>query len=234
MEKTGKRPNFLLWGFILISLVVHLLVFLHAAGIYESRAISYIELSMHPLDKPDVRKIPRPRRREQAPKAAAIKTVQVKKVHIPNIQVTAMEDPKLQKKFRIDLPQLPGSMDVAGFSVPGLTIANGVANVQVHEAPVEFINAKDYFEMLHLRIYSFKRYPESARSNHIEGRVKVQFVLSADGTLTDIKILKSSRHKRLDEAAIEAIQRSAPFPRPPSFIFKTPVTLRIDILFELA
>jgi protein TonB len=234
MEKTGKPPNFLLWGFILISLVVHLLVFLHGAGIYESRAISYIELSMHPLDKPDVRKIPRPRRREQAPKVAAIKTVQVKKVHIPNIQVTAMEDPTLQKDFRIDLPQLPGSMDVAGFSVPGLTIANGVANVQVHEAPVEFINAKDYFEMLHLRIYSFKRYPESARSNHIEGRVKVQFVLSADGTLTDIKILKSSRHKRLDEAAIEAIKRSSPFPRPPSFIFKTPVTLKVDILFELA
>jgi len=235
VEKRGKRPNFLLWGFILISLVVHLLVFFHAAGIYESRAISYIELSMHPLDKPDVRKIPRPRRREKAPKAAAIKTVQVKKVHIPNIQVTAMEDPKLQKDFeRIDLPQLPGPMDVAGFSVPGLTIANGMAKVTVHEAPVEFINAKDYFEMLHLRIYSFKRYPESARSNHIEGRVKVQFVLSADGTLTDIKILKSSRHKRLDEAAIEAIQRSVPFPRPPSFIFKTPVTLRIDILFELA
>jgi protein TonB len=125
-------------------------------------------------------------------------------------------------------------MDSSGFSVPGLNLAEGVANVQAHEGPVEFINAKDYFEMLHLRIYSFKRYPESARANHIEGRVKVQFVLSADGTLTDIKILKSSRHKRLDEAAIDAIQRSAPFPRPPSFIFKTPVTLRIDILFELA
>lgn len=235
MENRGKRPNFLLWGFILISLVVHLLVFLHAAGIYENRAVSYIELSMHPLDKPDVRKIPRPRRREQAPKAAAIKTVQVNKVHIPNIQVTAMEDPTLEKDLeRIDLPQLPGSMDVAGFFVPGLTVANGVANVTVHEAPVEFINARDYFEMLHLRIHSFKRYPESARSNHVEGRVKLQFVLSADGTLTDIKILKSSRHKRLDEAAIEAIQRSSPFPRPPSFIFKTPVTLRIDILFELA
>lgn len=239
MDKTGKRPNYLLWGFILVSLAVHVLVFLHVAGIYESSTISYIELSMLPLDKPDVRKIPRPRRRERAPKTAAIKTVQVKKVHIPNFQVTAMEDPRIHKNLeRIDLPQLPGAMDVSGFSVPGLNLANGaadgVAKVQVHEAPVEFMNARDYFEMLHLRIYSFKRYPESARSNHIEGRVKVQFVLSADGTLTDVKILKSSRHKRLDDAAIEAIQKSAPFPRPPSFIFKTPVTLRIDILFELA
>ena len=233
MERRGKRPNFLLWGFILISLFIHVLVFLHVAGIYESSAISYIELSMDPLDKSDVRKIPRPRLRKQAPKVIAVKTLQVKTINIPNIQVSPMEDPKIQRDFRIDLPQLPGSMDVAGFFVPGLDISDGVANGRVHEVPVEFLNAKDYFEMLNLRVYSFKKYPESARLSHIEGRVKIQFVLLADGTLKDIKIMKSSRHKQLDDAALDAVKKASPFPRPPAFIFKTPITLGIEIVFEV-
>jgi len=230
MDERDKKPNFLLWGFILISLVLHVFIFLHVAGIYESRTISYIELSMLQLDKPDVRKIPSPRLREQAPK----KSLQVSPIHIPNIQVASMEDPEMEQNFKIDLPQLPGPMDVAGFSLPGPNSLSGAAEGSVHDASAEFINAKDYFEMLHLRIHKFKRYPEAARSNHIEGRVNIQFVLSSDGTLKEIKIMKSSRHKKLDEAAIDAIKNAAPFPRPPGSIFKTPVTLSIDILFELA
>ena len=230
MEASGKRPNYILWGFILISMVLHVLVFLHVAGIYESRTISYIELSMHQLDKPDIRNIPRPRLRKKSPKVTAVKTLQVKKIHIPNIQVTKVEDSKMERDLeRIDLPQIPSAMDVSGFSVPG-NLSGSLAS----EAPVEFMNAKDYFEMLHLRIHSFKRYPESARSDHLEGRVNVQFVLSADGIVKNIKIMKSSRHKRLDEAAIDAIKKASPFPRPPGFLFKAPVTLSIDILFELA
>lgn len=231
MDERDKKPNLLLWGFILISLVLHVLVFLHVAGIYENRTISYIELSMQQLDNPDVRKIPRPRLREQAPE----KTLQVSPIHIPNIQVASMEEPKMEKYLeRIDLPQLPAPMDIEDVSLPGLTNLSGAADGSVHDASAEFINAKEYFEMLHLRIHSFKKYPEAARSNHIEGRVNVQFVLSSDGTLKEIKIMKSSRNKKLDEAAIDAIKNASPFPRPPGSIFKTPVTLRIDILFELA
>jgi len=239
MEKAVKRPNFLLYGFILISLFIHVIVFLHVAGIYKSQTISYIELSMDQLAKPDVRKIPRPRIREKAPEISQVKTLQVKKLHFPKIKVEAMEKPMVDSFHgTIDLPQLPDNMDVSGFFVPGLKVAGikavgDVANVQVQEAPVEFINAKDYFEMLHLRIHSFKKYPVSAKSSHTEGRVKVQFVLLADGTLKEVKILKSSRHKNLDDAAIDAIQKAAPFPKPPTFLFKIPVTLRIDILFEL-
>ncbi len=37
----------------------------------------------------------------------------------------------------------------------------------------------------------------------------------------------------LDGAAINAIKNTAPFPQPPEFIFKTPATFQIAILFEL-
>jgi protein TonB len=202
-------------------MLIHFILFLHLAGILENQTISYIELSMQELSKPDARRIPRPRMREKASKISRVKTINME-TH--NIDIA---------HERIDIPRLPGRIDISDFFVPGLNISGQVADTKVHEASVEFTNTQDYFEMLQLRIYSFKRYPQGAKSNHIEGRVKVQFMLSADGALMDIKVIKSSRHQELDEAALDAIKEASPFPRPPAYLFKMPVTLRINILFEL-
>lgn len=229
----APRPNYLLLGFILMSLLLHLVLVLHLAGVYESRTISYIELSMQQLSSPK-RDIPRPRIRQKPPVVSQVKTVQVKKFHLPTIQMEKMEDHKIDPSHvKIDLPQQPDSLNISGFSVAGLNLPAPAENTAPFDASIEFTSAKEYFEMVQLRILRYRKYPESAKSSHIEGRVKVQFVLSGDGTLTDVKILKSSHHGILDEAAIDAIQDASPFPRPPGFIFKTPVTLRIDILFEL-
>jgi len=235
MAEKEKRPNWLLHGFIFISLGIHILIFFHMAGIYENNATSYIELSIQQISNPHVRVIPKPRVRETAPKISEVKTVQVKSFHVPRIKIEAVPDHKTDHDYeQIALPQLPENMDISGFSVAALNLPAPAANVEAHEEQIEFTTAKEYFEMLNLRIHSYKKYPESARSRHLEGRVRVEFVLSEDGTLSDIKILKSSRHKNLDEAAISAIKRASPFPRPPAFLFKTPVTMQISILFELA
>ncbi|MDD9302611.1 MAG: hypothetical protein HUK40_09855 [Desulfobacter sp.] len=44
-----QNPNWLLRGFILVSIGIHLVIVLHLTGIYQSRAVSYIELSMQAL-----------------------------------------------------------------------------------------------------------------------------------------------------------------------------------------
>jgi protein TonB len=226
---TGKRSsNRLLQGFILVSLAAHILIILHATGIYQSKALSYIELSLDQSSKPDIRVIPTPRIRRTDLKVAEVKTDPVKDFQAPKILMD--ETPKPDSQDVPNLPQMPDKMDVSGLSgsrMAGLNTGNA-------EGQVQFTNAKEYFEMLNLRIQRFKEYPESAKSAHIEGRVHIEFVLLNDGTLSDIKILKSSRHKNLDEAAIEAIKKASPFPRPPAFLFKTPVTMRVSILFELA
>jgi protein TonB len=84
-----------------------------------------------------------------------------------------------------------------------------------------------------LRIHSAKTYPKDAREQHIEGRVKVEFALKQDGNLSSIRVVTPSRHRGLDQAAIEAVKKAAPFPRPPAALFTPPLTLRITILFEL-
>jgi periplasmic protein TonB len=234
MATQKERPNRLLHGFILISLGIHVLIFFHVAGIYENKAISYIELSMQEISNPNVRVIPKPRIRETAPKISKIKTIQVKSFHVPRIKIEPVFDHKTDHAYeRIKFPQLPEDMNVSNFFVPDLNIQGQAAIVEAHEEQIEFTTAKEYFEMLNLRIHSVKEYPESAKSRHLEGRVKVQFVVSRNGILSDIKIIKSSHHKNLDNAAIRAIKKASPFPRPPAFIFKPPITMQISILFEL-
>ena len=223
MEIVQKGPNWLLQGFILISFGVHIILFLHIAGIYESRAISYIELSMHQISQPNYRVIPKPRMRKIPPKVPDTKNMKIHKMIIPQIKIDTLNN-KDQTYEQIDFPSLPDNMDVAGYAMSNLKLENPV---------IQYTSAKEYFEMLNLRVNSFKEYPDFAKSRHIEGRVKVQFVLAEDGSMSGLTIIKSSRNKSLDNAALEAIKKASPFPRPPAFLFKTPVTLSINILFEL-
>jgi protein TonB len=235
MASGKKRPNWLLHGFIVISLGVHVLMFLHISGIYENRAVAYIELSLDQVSKPRVRSIPTPRVREKNPDITREETVQVKPFHVPKIRIETAVDPETAPdESPIALPRLPDDMDIGGFAVAALQVRKPVPEITPREEQFEFTTAREYFEMLNLRIHSFKEYPESAKSRHLEGRVKIRFVVSKDGSLADIKILKSSRYKNLDEAALAAVKRAAPFPRPPAFLFKTPLTMQISILFELA
>ena len=149
-------------------------------------------------------------------------------------KIIAPEVPRADHR-PLNLPSMPERLDLAGLSVPRLAgTAAPVSSAAAPEVSTEFTSAKDYFEMLNLKIHNAKKYPVSAKEKQIEGRVRVQFILRADGSLSDVSIVKSSRHRNLDNAALKAIEQASPFPRPPAFLFTPPVTLQVSILFELA
>ncbi len=58
-------------------------------------------------------------------------------------------------------------------------------------------------------------YPRFARKMGWEGKVVVSFVIREDGTVTNIKIVKSSGFSLLDKNAVESIKKAVPFPNPP-------------------
>jgi protein TonB len=58
-------------------------------------------------------------------------------------------------------------------------------------------------------------YPERAREMGWQGKVKVSFIISADGFVKDIRILESSGVAALDRNAVETVKKASPFPRPP-------------------
>jgi TonB family protein len=49
-------------------------------------------------------------------------------------------------------------------------------------------------------------YPEEARKNNIEGKVMIQFIINADGTPSDFKVIKGIGYG-CDEAAVEAFKK---------------------------
>ena len=58
-------------------------------------------------------------------------------------------------------------------------------------------------------------YPRLARKMGWEGKVVVSFVIRENGTVTSIKIVKSSGFTLLDKNAVESIKKAVPFPNPP-------------------
>ena len=60
---------------------------------------------------------------------------------------------------------------------------------------------KALFEYLSNNVH----YPEQAVRDSIEGRVICQFLVHADGSITDIEVVRSGGHPLLDEEAVRVI-----------------------------
>jgi protein TonB len=87
--------------------------------------------------------------------------------------------------------------------------------------------------MVRNRIETKKQYPAKARKRQQEGYVKLFFIITYLGEIMDLRLIKSSRIKALDEAALEAVKNAAPFPVPPAHLFNGEVKVKININFRL-
>lgn len=78
-----------------------------------------------------------------------------------------------------------------------------------------------------------KLYPDTARERGWEGRVAVELVIAADGTIADASVKQSSGHGVLDREALEMLRRAARLtPVPPSLQGRE-FRLDVPVLFEL-
>jgi len=225
----NTRPNWLLRGFIAVSLVIHTIIFLHLSGLYNSKALTYIELTMHGISKPSVRTIPRPRLRPKTPQVQEVKKLNVALRHIPRLKPIKMEPPEENLPDTlvegIAMPDIP--------ETPGLALADWGPGTLVDEPGGDFVTAQNYLEMVRLRIERHKKYPSAARMRNIEGRVVIRFVITAEGAVQEVEITKRSRNKDLDLAALRAVEDAAPFSKPPPRFFKGAIPLELTIVFEL-
>jgi protein TonB len=219
------KPNRLLRGLVGVSFAIHLLILMHVSGIYKSNALSYIELTMQSVAKPSARSIPRPRHRPKEIKPEDIKRFKITKRCSPPLRPIKVEP--VEKDLPDSLVEGIGMPDIP--DTPGLNVANW--------NPGELTDSGDpeatYLEMVRLKIERHKKYPETAKARQIEGFVTVRFVITPQGDILNVEIIKSSRQKSLDKAALKAIHAAAPFPRPPRHLFKGEIPLELTIAFEL-
>jgi len=246
VSKTKRKPNWLLRSLICVSFGIHLVIFMHVAGVYQSRTLTFIELTLKDISKPPSRSIPRPRHR---PKVSCMPE-QVKKLNIHKTVIPALKPMKIEPPERVlpntlmeqvSMPALPA------FEAPKIqkwtpTLSPDKGRPKTADEDASSLASTDisdydsphaYFDMVRLKIERHKKYPDVARIRQIEGRATVRFVIGPDGRVTTLKIIKSTRNTALDRAALDAIKKAAPFPKPPNHLFKGSILLEITIAFEL-
>ena len=205
---------------VLFSLVIHLLIFMKITGFYQSRAISCIELTMKEIFTPSGRSIPRPLKRFKSIQPADIKKTIIKERNIAPINMNPHDlnsNSSISEDFNV---------------IPEGVISEAAQWVST-ESLTGLITSKDYYDMMLMKIEQNKKYPQRAKKLHQQGQVTVAFIIDLQGALSLLRVVKGSRFKTLDRAALEAVRKSAPFPVPPVSLFKEPLKLELTILFEL-
>jgi len=65
--------------------------------------------------------------------------------------------------------------------------------------------------MLRQKVESIWHYPRRAAEQGIYGDLIIRFVILKDGTLGEVKVLRTSGHRLLDTAAVEALRDGVPY-----------------------
>ncbi len=90
----------------------------------------------------------------------------------------------------------------------------------------------NYQDKVAARLRREKRYPREARREHLEGTVRVSFTISRNGSVSGLRITRSSGHSVLDQAALDMVRRAAPMPKFPSDIGVARMTLQVPVRFD--
>jgi protein TonB len=78
-----------------------------------------------------------------------------------------------------------------------------------------------------------KRYPRLARQAGFEGRTLLKFRLLRSGDVEDLRVLESSGYEILDDAAMGAVRRAAPFPDEGRKLSGESIEVILPVVFRL-
>lgn len=156
-------------------------------------------------------------------KTAPVQKIE-KKVSAPKENVIAKK-PILEQAVEEKRKYIEESMEEnVSESVPEENLQPGMENTEtsgenISEEPSLLDSEKkalaSYKSYALARIASKKTYPYSARSQHLEGKVRVRVVINPDGSVVAMELLEKCEHEVLNEACLEAIKKAAPFKKMP-------------------
>ena len=89
-----------------------------------------------------------------------------------------------------------------------------------------------FMQEVRSRLEQAKRYPWQARMRGMEGTVRLEFVINANGEAEKIRLVESSKWTVLDEEAIATVGRVDRFPGPPSG-WNREVSVLVPLVFKL-
>lgn len=83
------------------------------------------------------------------------------------------------------------------------------------------------------RIQNAKQYPPRARRQGVTGAASVRFTVSASGSVSGVSVSGSSGYGVLDEEAVNAVHRAAPFPPIPKELNASSKSMSVTLKFEI-
>lgn len=110
-----------------------------------------------------------------------------------------------------------------------------IKKISIENNPQHFIykNTQGHDELaqtLHNLIQAKQVYPQDAVFTQAAGTVSVSFDVTPEGHLSDIRLISSSHHASLDEAALQAVAHIDPVR---AFTLKTVEHFQVHLVFEL-
>lgn len=76
------------------------------------------------------------------------------------------------------------------------------------------------------------RYPRAAQKDRLKGQAVVSFTVAANGSVSSVRIARSSGSPLLDKAALEAVHRAAPFSPIPSAAGRRSWSFTVPLAFK--
>ena len=114
-----------------------------------------------------------------------------------------------------------------------------LGNAKTNQAKLESSNLKKtikwdtYYKNILKKIEKNKYYPMKERKKKRAGSVSITFSINKIGQILAISINKASDWPKLNEAALNAVTNSAPFPRFPVGLNKNQLTITSKIVFDI-
>lgn len=130
-----------------------------------------------------------------------------------------------------DRPRVPSSSPstmvpelLGGGSASAAALGAGAESAGPAAADLAGVSAIDYRDLLLAHIARYRRYPEDARRDGLQGTALVRFLIDRKGRVHNLWIDSSSGHGPLDLEAAAAVRRAEPLPPIPAALPE-----RIDI-----
>src|SRR5262245_49697200 len=90
----------------------------------------------------------------------------------------------------------------------------------------------EYLQAFRRRVQESLHYPLAARREGLTGAVELQVVVQPSGQVTSVRVISSSAHRMLDEAAVQSLTGMEPLPFPPELPAR-PLQVRVPLRFDL-
>ena len=232
------KPNRLFRGFLIVSLGIHAFILWSMADVYGPHEANWIEFEMQPEEPPrprDIPEPPRPRRTRSGPDLPRVEKLEPAPFKKPEVPAPVLPAKAVRPS---PLEETIAAREMPAVSNPGLLPWNPPETTAgmdtAPDAPMPAGGSPDpYFAAVRMRIEHNKHYPAAARRRKMHGRVLVRFVIELDGTVSEASLAGKSKYRLLNKAALDSVNSSSPFPKPPAGLFDGPVSVEIGIVFEL-